>query len=442
MTASVPSRRTHHATGDRPVVVVGAGLAGLAAAARLQQLGLGVLVLERGAPGGRARTTDRDGYLLNLGPHGLAMGGPGTSLLRDLGIALPGRAPALTATRFFVDGRAVHPLDRRGGAGRGLLPALGRLTRLARRGDPDGSVADVLDEVTDDGRVRPVLDAFARLITYADGFDEQAADVLTEQVRGGSVRYLDGGWGSLVARLRDRVVAGGGQVRTGAAVRRVEHAAGGSPVVHLADGDAVPASAVILAPGGPGHVADLLEGDAQATVARWADRSTPVRLAVLDVALRTRPDVPAIVLGVDEPTYLSVHSDRARLAPSGGAVVHLARFLPLDASAPDGTRALLERQLEDLAPGWRDELVQARFLPDLVLTHDGGRLQAGGRRGRPGPAIPDTPGLFVAGDWVGPRGHLAQATLASAGDAAELAAAYVGGRAPSQGREAAAVGIR
>jgi hypothetical protein len=45
----------------------------------------------------------------------------------------------------------------------------------------------------------------------------------------------------------------------------------------------------------------------------------------------------------------------------------------------------------------------------------------GGERGRPGPALPELPGLYVVGDWVGPDGMLADAALASARRAAVLA---------------------
>jgi hypothetical protein len=44
----------------------------------------------------------------------------------------------------------------------------------------------------------------------------------------------------------------------------------------------------------------------------------------------------------------------------------------------------------------------------------------GGLRGRPGPAVPGTDDLFVAGVWVGSRGMLVDASLASAREAAKL----------------------
>jgi len=56
------------------VVVVGAGLAGLAAAAHLAGRGREVTVLERDpGPGGRAGRVERDGYLLDTGPTVLTM---------------------------------------------------------------------------------------------------------------------------------------------------------------------------------------------------------------------------------------------------------------------------------------------------------------------------------------------------------------------------------
>jgi phytoene desaturase len=51
------------------IVVVGAGLAGLAAALRLRGAGREVTVVERAqGPGGRAGRVERNGYALDTGP--------------------------------------------------------------------------------------------------------------------------------------------------------------------------------------------------------------------------------------------------------------------------------------------------------------------------------------------------------------------------------------
>jgi phytoene dehydrogenase-like protein len=316
----------------------------------------------------------------------------------------------------------VGPLDRRAGAG-GLrtLAGLARLATQARTGDPEGSVRSWIDANVHDQQARDATTVLARLATYADDLDEQAADVMAEAMRGGGVRYLDGGWGSLVERLHDAAVAAGADLRVGAGVRAVRSTPAGWRVV-LRDGAELDAAAVILAAGGPADAAQLLEGAPREVLAGWASRAVPLKMAALDVALAHRPAVPSLVLGIDEPLYLSVQSDASRIAPEGGAVVQVARFLPLGSHAPADTRARLEALLDQVAASWRDAVVHARYLPDLTVTHDGGHVATGGRRGRPGPAVPGAPRLYVAGDWVGTRGTLSQASIASAAQAATAAA--------------------
>ena len=125
--------------------------------------------------------------------------------------------------------------------------------------------------------------------------------------------------------------------------------------------------------------------------------------------------------GVEEPLYLSVHSAVARLAPAGGALIHVVRYLGAEPARDPGA---VERQLEGLLdlmqPGWREALVARRFLPHLTVSNALVTAAQGGTAGRPGPAVPDVPGLYVAGDWVGPEGMLADASLASARQAARL----------------------
>jgi phytoene dehydrogenase-like protein len=407
----------------RGVIVIGAGLAGLTAGLRLARLDVPVTVLDGSSRlGGRARSTLRDGFALNLGPHGLAVGGPGTAILEELGIDLPGGRPPLRRAKLLLGGRLVGPLQRRAGAG-GLrsLAGVARLAAGARTGDPEGSVRSWIDANVLDQRARDSITVMARLATYADALDEQAADVMAEAIRGGGVRYLDGGWNGLVERLQDAAVAAGADLLTGAGVSAVRSQPGGWRV-WLRDGTELDADAVIIATGGPADAAKLLEGAAGAVLASWTSGAVPVRMAALDVALAHRPVGPSLVLGIDEPLYLSVQSDASRIAPAGGAVIQVARFLPLGGRAPADTRARLEALLDHVMPAWRDEVVHARYLPDLTVTHDGGRVATGGRRGRPGPAVPGTPGLYVAGDWVGTRGTLSQASIASAAQAATAAA--------------------
>src|SRR5581483_4753440 len=274
--------------------------------------------------------------------------------------------------------------------------------------------------------VRELVGGLFRLTTYAADADRQSAGTALAQLQlalAKNVVYLDGGWQTLVEGLRDAAVAAGARVVTGARVVAVEHD-GAVRAVRLADGTRHPADVAIVA-AGPADAAAIVERAEETPLAAWAAAAIPVHAACLDVALARLPRPHArFALGIDEPTYCSVHSASARLAPGDGAVVHVARYL----TARDGGIALSEeRRLEDILdlvqPGWRQAVVARRTLPRMVVSHALATADAGGTRGRPGPAVPGIRGLFVVGDWVGPDGLLADATLASARRAADLAVA-------------------
>jgi hypothetical protein len=90
-------------------------------------------------------------------------------------------------------------------------------------------------------------------------------------------------------------------------------------------------------------------------------------------------------------------------------------------------RAELEGLVDQIQPGWRNELVTARFQRRLVVAHALPTAATGGLAGRPPVAVTDRAGVFLAGDWVGATGHLADAVIASAAQAAD--AALLGTRA-------------
>ncbi|MCZ7537325.1 MAG: NAD(P)-binding protein [Acidimicrobiia bacterium] len=75
------------------VIVIGGGLAGLTAAATARQAGASTLVLEAAQPGGRARSTERDGFLFNRGGHAFYLGGEGAEILAELGVEPRGARP-------------------------------------------------------------------------------------------------------------------------------------------------------------------------------------------------------------------------------------------------------------------------------------------------------------------------------------------------------------
>src|SRR5262245_56942958 len=93
-----------------PTVVVGGGLAGLAAATLLARGGRTVTLYERSRTlGGRALTQEERGFHLNLGPHALYRGGAARRVLRGLGIDPKGGVPAPSGGHA-VRGTTAHTL--------------------------------------------------------------------------------------------------------------------------------------------------------------------------------------------------------------------------------------------------------------------------------------------------------------------------------------------
>jgi hypothetical protein len=140
-----------------------------------------------------------------------------------------------------------------------------------------------------------------------------------------------------------------------------------------------------------------------------------VTAACLDLGLRGPH--PSVVIGVDEPLYLACFCPPGALAPAGGSVVHVMRYGARDAGLD---RVELHR-FATLAGITDDQIVAERFLAVHVVTD----VLPGpeyGLAGRPAVVVPGSPGVYLAGDWVGPSGWLSDAAMASGLHAGMLAA--------------------
>ncbi|HEX7443893.1 MAG TPA: FAD-dependent oxidoreductase, partial [Acidimicrobiales bacterium] len=308
------------------VVVVGAGIAGLTAAATATRGGARTLVLEAHRPGGRARTTEREGFVLNLGAHALYRKGAGGRVLADLGITPVGSAPPLGRYRGSLAG-ALHRLPTGPGSllrstllGTRSKVQLGGLLARMPRMDPAALSGISVRAWLDDIGLRPDADAVVlallRLSTYCPDVDRFGADAALTQLQiaaAGGVRYLDGGWSRLVDSL-----GVGTDLRATAAVRALEPAAGRFEL-RTEDGPVV-ARQVVVAVGLPAAARALLPEPPD-----WGDLGGPVTAACLDLGVRSVPS-PGYVLGIDAPLYATTQGPPARQAPEGQAVVAVLRY--------------------------------------------------------------------------------------------------------------------
>ncbi len=387
-----------------PVVVAGAGLAGLAAGATAALAGARVIILESSLAGGRARTQKRDGFLFNEGPHALYLAGRGSRVLSRLGVTTHGHPAPLRTAVALIAGRA-QPFP---------AAQYARVTAQAAAAIRDewtgASAAEWIESSGFRGDTAMVAAAAVRVTTYVADLDQLPASVALSQIqlalRG--VSYLDGGWQQLVRGLAATASAAGAEIRPHA---RVEQLAGrpGAWEVHTT-AEVIRAAAVVVATGRPAAAARLLPAGPQ-----WETPGPPVIAACLDVGLR-RPDA-RFVLGIDQPLYMSPHAPPGDLAPAGYGLVHLMRY---GATRPAADRDELWALAAATGIG-RDDVIVDRFLPRMMVASHLPSPRHG-LTGRPPVVVPDSPGLFIAGDWVGAEGWLADCSIMSGERAGLLAA--------------------
>ena len=119
------------------VVIAGAGLAGLAAAATAARAGARVLILDEKSPGGRARTDEVEGFRFNRGPHAVYAGGAGRRVMNRLGVRPQTHIPPLRGARVLADGGLHPPLSRRVLGARAAAQLTAVFTRISRTGRGD-----------------------------------------------------------------------------------------------------------------------------------------------------------------------------------------------------------------------------------------------------------------------------------------------------------------
>ena len=285
---SVTAMRTIPGSVDH-VVVVGAGLAGLSAALHLCGRGRSVTVVERAQhPGGRVGRLDIDGYRLDTGPTVLTMPDIIDDTFAAVGESLSDRLdlmaldPAYHAS--FADGSTlrVHSdrdamaaeIERFAGRGEadGYLRLRDWLTRLYRT-EFDGFIAANFDSpvslLTPQLARLAAIGGFRRWEPMVRRFitDERLQRVFTFQALYAGVppqralavyaviAYMDtvagvyfprGGMRALPDALAAAAADAGVEFRYGADVSALERTGAKVIAVHTADGDRIPADAVVL----------------------------------------------------------------------------------------------------------------------------------------------------------------------------------------------------
>jgi phytoene dehydrogenase-like protein len=415
------------------VVVIGGGISGLSAACYLAREGVGVTLLERSPNlGGRASSQDLDGFTFNRGIHALYTGGATSQVLEELGVTysygIPDKLFMLESgeLRLFPSGLSqllrtdlLSPGDKLG-----LVRFFATLAMTKPRSVTYMSVQEWLERNVRRPHLRRMIAAGARTFVYSAALDVVSAEVFVDKMQRSNkhpIHYIEGGWQYLVEALRQKAERGGVRVMLATRAEATEHEGGRARGVRLRDGRLLPASAVIVATT-PREAAKLVDGGAYPALRRAVDRLIPGRVASLDVALGRLPSPQQpVVQDLEGSRFMTVQSVYARVAPEEGAMI--SAFKQLDPRCPTDPRED-ERELEDLLdaaqPGWRSEVLRRQYLPRIEAVSALPTAAEGSFAGRPGTRVPGISNLYLAGDWVGPEGFLADASTASAREAARL----------------------
>ena len=283
------------------VVVVGAGPAGLTAAVRLRQAGVGVTVVEASdSVGGISRTVERDGWRFDLGGHRFFTKVPEVEsfwhevlpdedflsrprmsriLYRGKLFDYPlkpfnalfglGVLEAIRCVLSYALVRVRPPKDQSNFEGWVAARFGWRLYRIFFKTYTEKVWGVPATDIQADWAAQRIKNlSLLNAVTSAFGFGRNKGQITTliEEFQ-----YPRLGPGMMWDRARDLMIADGGELRLNAPVTAVHHAEGRAHAVTLADGSALPASSVIstmplpelvraMDPPAPAHVVEAADG--------------------------------------------------------------------------------------------------------------------------------------------------------------------------------------
>ena len=347
------------------VIVIGAGLAGLATAMEASVRGHHVVVLDqRSTIGGRASSELRDDFPIGFGPHFLLKKGPLHRLVLKISRMKPSTLPLRP-----------HRIEL---AGQGMMQPRSPMIDavLYRRAVRKYELA------------HPSIRAAEHFASWGMGSEVRSKAFLRSKLLG-----LKEGWSGLIGRLAVTLDEVGVPIETGAKVTQIER-----NKVHLADGRHIETDVIILACGyrrSRQLLPDLPECEM-------------LKASTIDVALDSTHlgDKHAILDVKNSIGLFDLKQIHPGTSPSGS----LLSAICFSDKSKEQRMEMLDKFLDQRAPGWRSHILHDRRQEQVTVAIIGER---------PSHDSIMKKGILLAGAWVESEHILSDGAVASARLAAE-----------------------
>lgn len=360
------------------VVVVGAGLAGLACALEATTAGHHVVILERSARiGGRGTTQNFDGFPLGFGPHLFCKKGPFHDLVRKLSRVKLTSSPLQLHRVEVVKHGLVRPVDD--------VKASILAKKILRDGDMDERIV--------------------RAAQFLSSWDISQTSKRYVALQKNKLLVSNEGWSGMVGRMAAALDEVGVFIECGLHVDKIE-----TGKVHLTDGREIETDVIVLAcgPAAARKLVRIIDDEKTKEVFSPLQRTTA---SFIEVGLDSKSLAgrQAVVDADNQFAILDYRAIQPRLGLEGS---HLSAVAVGGLEADPGeTRfasqeerlAALSAFLDQRASGWKEHIVQLSEQAKItILDADEYRVPQQAFAGN---------GVLFAGSWVESEHRLADAAV-------------------------------
>lgn len=418
-------------TNHYDVVIVGGGLAGLSAAAYLSAKGKKVVVLERGALGGRAVTLPIKGFNFNFGAH--AIYGRDTSVLstfeKELDLHIDWQDFNPNKAKYDMGGDLTDvPANVQGLFRTKLLKGIEKVkftfevlkTMLKlETGHPHLSIQKWMKKKNISEDVQEMMLTLASSNFFTREPEKIPSDVFFTYYRRlftttKPVAYIGGGWQALIDEFVRVIEQNNGTIFTKTKVESITFEEDRVTGVTTADGVISGEEFIFCIP--PKEMMKVFkETKLEHGIGQYAIYD-PTYVVVYDIGLKKRIEVPYTYI-YDKQNNIFItdisHYDTTCVPESGQLLQATAYIRQSDLGNKENIEQRkheIEQLYDKHFAGWREELVVPRVSIRAVVQEIKWTMNQ-----KPMPIyLPDYRNLFFAGDWCEGQGQLSELSFSSA----------------------------